>query len=96
MSNPLADSLAIPELKKRLLVTFLLLFVYRIGCQIPTPGVNPAAMQALMAGQQGGVLGVLNLFTGGALGQFSVFALGIMPYISCSIIMQLLTEVMPH
>ncbi|HTB22701.1 MAG TPA: preprotein translocase subunit SecY [bacterium] len=96
MSNPLADSLAIPELKKRLLVTLGLLLVYRIGCQVPTPGVNPAAMQALMSGQQGGVLGVLNLFTGGALGQFSVFALGIMPYISCSIIMQLLTEVMPQ
>lgn len=96
MSNPLADSLAIPELKKRVVVTLLLLAVYRIGCQIPTPGVNPAAMEALMRNQQGGVLGVLNLFTGGALGQFSVFALGIMPYISTSIILQLLTEVMPQ
>ena len=96
MSNPLTDSLAIPELKKRLTVTFLLLVVYRIGCQVPTPGVNPAAMAALMQNQQGGVLGVLNLFTGGALGQFSIFALGIMPYISTSIILQLLTEVMPQ
>ena len=96
MSNPLTDSLAIPELKKRGLITLGLLLVYRIGCQVPTPGVNPAAMQALMQNQQGGVLGVLNLFTGGALGQFSVFALGIMPYISCSIILQLLTEVMPQ
>jgi preprotein translocase subunit SecY len=96
VSNPIADSLAIPELKKRGLMTLLLLVVYRIGCQVPTPGVNPAAMEALMQGQQGGVLGVLNLFTGGALGQFSVFALGIMPYISTSIILQLLTEVMPQ
>lgn len=96
MSNPLTDSLAIPELKKRGLITLALLLVYRVGCQVPTPGVNPAAMEALMANQQGGVLGVLNLFTGGALGQFSVFALGIMPYISTSIILQLLTEVMPQ
>jgi len=96
VSNPLTDSLAIPELKKRGLITLGLLLVYRIGCQVPTPGVNPAAMEALMANQQGGVLGVLNLFTGGALGQFSVFALGIMPYISTSIILQLLTEVLPQ
>ena len=96
MSNPLADSLAIPELKRRLFVALGLLLVYRIGCQVPTPGVNPAAMDALMQGQKGGVLGVLNLFTGGALKQFSVFALGIMPYISTSIILQLLTEVVPQ
>lgn len=96
MSNPLADSLAIPELKRRIFITLALLFVYRIGCQVPTPGVNPAAMEALMSNQQGGVLGVLNLFSGGALSQFSVFALGIMPYISTSIILQLLTEVVPQ
>ena len=96
MSNPLADSLAIPELKRRIFITMALIFVYRIGCQVPTPGVNPAAMEALMNNQQGGVLGVLNLFSGGALRQFSVFALGIMPYISTSIILQLLTEVLPQ
>lgn len=96
MRNPLADSLAIPELKRRALVTLGLIFLYRVGCQVPTPGVNPVAMDALMNGQAGGVLGVLNLFTGGALRQFSVFALGIMPYISTSIILQLLTEVVPH
>jgi preprotein translocase subunit SecY len=96
VSNPLADSLAIPELKRRALITLGLLFLYRVGCQVPTPGVNPVAMDALMNGQAGGVLGVLNLFTGGALRQFSVFALGIMPYISTSIILQLLTEVVPQ
>jgi preprotein translocase subunit SecY len=95
VSNPIADSLAIPELKRRGLVTLGLLFLYRVGCQVPTPGVNPAAMDALMSGAAGGVLGVLNLFSGGALRQFSVFALGIMPYISVSIILQLLTEVLP-
>jgi preprotein translocase subunit SecY len=96
VSNPVSDSLAIPELKNRLLVTLGLLFLYRVGCQVPTPGVNPAAMDALMNGAAGGVLGVLNLFSGGALRQFSVFALGIMPYISVSIILQLLTEVLPQ
>ncbi len=96
MSNPIADGLAIPELKRRALVTLGLLFVYRLGCQIPTPGVNAMAMKALMDNQSGGVLGMLNLFTGGALAQFSIFALGIMPYISTSIILQLLTEVFPY
>lgn len=96
MSNPVTDSLAIPELKRRIFITLGLLFLYRVGCQVPTPGVNPVAMEALMNGQAGGVLGVLNLFSGGALRQFSVFALGIMPYISTSIILQLLTEVVPQ
>jgi preprotein translocase subunit SecY len=96
VSNPVADSLAIPELKRRIFITLGLIFLYRLGCQVPTPGVNPLAMEQLMAGQSGGLLGVLNLFTGGALAQFSVFALGIMPYISTSIILQLLTEVVPQ
>jgi preprotein translocase subunit SecY len=95
VSNPIADSLRIPELKKRLLFTLGMLFVFRLGCQIPTPGVNSAAMLRLMEDQQGGVLGILNLFTGGAFEQFSVFALGIMPYITVSIILQLMTEVSP-
>jgi preprotein translocase subunit SecY len=96
VSNPVANALAIKELRDRALVTMGLIFAYRLGCQVPVPGVNPAAMQALMAGQSSGVLGVLNLFSGGALRQFSVFALGIMPYISTSIILQLLTEVVPQ
>ena len=96
MSNPVANALNIKELRDRALVTLALIFVYRLGCQVPVPGVNHAAMTALMANQGGGMLGVLNLFTGGALRQFSVFGLGIMPYISTSIILQLLTEVVPQ
>lgn len=95
MSNPISNALAIKELRDRALVTLGLLFAYRLGCQVPVPGVNHLAMQALMHNQQGGMLGVLNLFSGGALSQFSVFGLGIMPYISTSIILQLLTEVVP-
>ena len=96
MSNPVANAFAIKELRDRGLVTLLLIFAYRLGCQVPVPGVNHAAMTALMANQGGGMLGVLNLFSGGALRQFSVFGLGIMPYISVSIIIQLLTEVVPQ
>jgi len=93
VSNPVVDSLKIPELKRRALITLGLLFVCRLGSQVPVPGVNHAAMDALMQNQAGGLLGVLNLFSGGALAHFSVFALGVMPYISTSIILQLLTEV---
>jgi preprotein translocase subunit SecY len=96
LSNPVLDSLNIPELKRRGLVTLGMLLVYRLGCHIPTPGVDTAAMQRMMSGQANGVLGFLDLFSGGALGQFSIFALGIMPYISTSIVLQLLTEVWPY
>jgi preprotein translocase subunit SecY len=93
VSNPVADGLKIPELKRRAMITLALLFVFRLGAQVPVPGVNHAAMEALMQNQDGGLLGILNLFSGGALKQFSIFALGVMPYISTSIILQLLTEV---
>jgi preprotein translocase subunit SecY len=97
VSNPLVDGMNIPELKRRVLITLGLLFVYRLGCHITTPGVDAAAMENLVrsAGEAGGVLGFMDLFSGGALSQFSIFALGIMPYISTSIVMQLLTEVWP-
>jgi len=85
----------IPELKSRVLFTFMMLLVYRVGCHIPTPGVNAAALQNFFSNQNGGILGFLNLFSGGALRQFSIFALGVMPYISMSIILQLLTAVIP-
>jgi preprotein translocase subunit SecY len=76
VSNPVANALAIKELRDRALVTLGLIFAYRLGCQVPVPGVNHLAMQALMMhNQQGGMLGVL-LFSGGALSQFSVFGLG--------------------
>ena len=69
--------------------------VYRVGAHIPVPGIDPAQLQQLFNGQQGGILSLFNMFSGGALSRFTVFALGIMPYISASIIMQLLTYVLP-
>ena len=87
---------AIPDLRKRLLFTFGLLAVYRIGCNIPTPGVDPQALVEFMAAMQNTFLGFVNTFTGGSLERVAVFALGIMPYITASIILQLLTVVWPY
>ncbi|HXA17034.1 MAG TPA: preprotein translocase subunit SecY [Thermoanaerobaculia bacterium] len=86
---------AIEDLRKRVLFTFALLAVYRLGSHIPTPGVDPVALAEFFK-SMGGVLGFLDLFSGGALRRLSVFALGIMPYISASIILQLLTVVWPY
>jgi preprotein translocase subunit SecY len=86
----------IPELKQRILTTLLLLAVYRVGAHIPTPGINNDALAAFFRAAQGTLLGLFDMFSGGALRQLSVFALGIMPYISASIILQLLTVVIPH
>ena len=83
------------DLRRRLVFLLLALIVYRIGAHIPVPGIDPAQLQALFKGQQGGILSLFNMFSGGALSRFAVFALGIMPYISASIIMQLLTYVVP-
>jgi preprotein translocase subunit SecY len=86
----------IPELKRRIGITLLLLAVYRIGAHVPTPGINSEALAAFFNAAQGTLLGLFDMFSGGALRQLSVFALGIMPYISSSIILQLLTVVIPH
>ena len=86
----------VPELKRRLLFVLLMLVVYRIGCAVPTPGIDPVALAAYFEKMQSTVVGMLSMFSGGALEQMSIFALGIMPYISASIIMQLLTVVVPH
>jgi preprotein translocase subunit SecY len=86
----------IPELKRRIGITLLLLAVYRVGAHVPTPGVNSEALAAFFNAAQGTLLGLFDMFSGGALSQLSVFALGIMPYISSSIILQLLTVVIPH
>jgi preprotein translocase subunit SecY len=86
----------IPELNRRILFTFGMLAVYRIGCAIPTPGVDAAEIRRFFEEQGGGLFTLLNLFSGGALEQLSIFALGIMPYISASIIIQLLTVVIPR
>ncbi len=85
----------IPELKRRIGMTLMLLAVYRIGAHIPTPGINTDALMAYFRQAQGTLLGLFDMFSGGALSHLSVFALGIMPYISASIILQLLTVVIP-
>jgi preprotein translocase subunit SecY len=86
----------IPELNRRILFTFGMLAVYRIGCAIPTPGIDATEIRRFFEEQGGGVFSLLNMFSGGALEQLSIFALGIMPYISASIIIQLLTVVIPR
>lgn len=92
-----ADGLVkIPELRKRIIFTLTMLAVYRIGVHIPTPGVDGAALQQVFAGMKGTIFSWFNLFSGGALERFSIFALGVMPYISSSIIFQLLTVVWPY
>jgi preprotein translocase subunit SecY len=84
------------DLKARLLFLLLALVVYRIGAHVPVPGIDPIQLEELFKAQQGGILGMFNMFSGGALQRFTIFALGIMPYISASIIMQLMTVVVPH
>ncbi len=83
------------DLKRRLLFLLGALIVYRIGAFIPVPGIDPATLAEMFRGQQGGILGMVNMFSGGALSRLSIFTLGIMPYISASIIMQLMTVVSP-
>ena len=86
----------VPELKRRILITGLLLIVYRIGIHIPTPGIDNLALKAVFDSQAGTLFGLIDMFSGGALARFSIFTLGIMPYISSSIILQLLTVVIPQ
>ena len=94
VTSGIANMFRIPELRKRLLFTLGILAVYRLGIFVTTPGVDRVAMRRVVA-SSGGLLGLFNLFSGGALEQLSIFALGIMPYISASIILQLLTVVIP-
>ncbi len=86
----------IPELKKRIFFTVGLLFVFRVGAHIPTPGIDGAALSQFFSQAQGTLLGIMDLFSGGSFRRLTVFALGIMPYISASIIFQLLTVVIPQ
>jgi len=95
-SNLLQKSGKFGDLKRRLWFLLGALVVFRIGSFIPVPGIDPATLEQLFRSQQGGILGMFNMFSGGALSRFSVLALGIMPYISASIIMQLLTVVSPQ
>jgi preprotein translocase subunit SecY len=90
-----ANAFRIPDLRGKILFTLLIIGVYRLGAHVPTPGIDVEAAQRFAQGSQGGVFDFINLFSGGALTQMAVFALGIMPYITSSIIMQLLTVVIP-
>jgi preprotein translocase subunit SecY len=83
------------DLKRRFVFLLGALIVYRIGTHIPVPFINPAEFHRFFESQQGGIFGLLNMFAGGALGRFSIFSIGIMPYISASIILQMLTYVLP-
>jgi preprotein translocase subunit SecY len=94
-SNQMAKNDKFGDLRRRLMFLLLALVVYRIGAHIPVPGIDPAQLQQFFKGQEGGILNLINMFSGGALSRFTIFALGIMPYISASIIMQLLAYVVP-
>ena len=96
MFSWLANAWRVPELRRRVLFTALILAVYRLGSWIPSPGVNSEQIENAFGRQGGTVLGLLNLFSGGALSRFSLFALGIMPYVTASIILQLMTVVVPR
>src|SRR6184192_2642580 len=95
MLSWLANAWRVPELRKRVLFTALVLALYRLGSWIPAPGVNSDQIKGYFNSQGGTILGLLNVFSGGALSQFSIFALGIMPYVTASIILQLMTVVVP-
>ncbi len=95
MLEALRNLFRVPELRKRMLFTLAILAVYRLGAHIVVPGINVAALKAFVSQQQGGLFGFVDLFAGGALSEFAIFALGIMPYITATIIMQLLTVVIP-
>jgi preprotein translocase subunit SecY len=94
-ATTLAKSGKFGDLRRRLVFLLLALVVYRLGTHIPVPGIDPSQMAELFKSQEGGILNLFNMFSGGALSRFSVLALGIMPYISASIIMQLMTYVVP-
>src|SRR4051812_2850634 len=96
MLSWLTNAWRVPELRQRVLFTAMILALYRLGSWIPVPGVNSSAIDAYFSGQGGTILGLLNIFSGGALGQFALFALGIMPYVTASIILQLMTVVIPR
>ncbi|GHT00096.1 protein translocase subunit SecY [Synergistales bacterium] len=95
MFGSLGDAFRLPDLKRRILFTIGALFIFRLGAHIPTPGIDSQAMSELFRGG-GGILDLLNIFSGGALGRFSIFALGVAPYINSSIVMQLLVVIFPY
>jgi len=96
MLDSIRNIFSIPELRKRVIFTLLILAVYRIGGQLPNPGLNATALQEFWQSQKGSLFGFIDLFSGGNMSRMTIFALGIMPYISASIILQLLTVVWPY
>src|SRR6266446_2511112 len=96
MFSWLANAWRVPELRRRVLFTAAVLAAYRLGSWIPAPGVDAKAIQNYFGSNASGIFGLLSLFSGGALSRFSIFALGIMPYVTASIILQLLSPVMPR
>src|SRR4029450_2652543 len=96
LSESLKNIFAVPDLRKRVLFTLGLLAVYRVGGHIPTPGINPQALAQLAESARNTMFGLYDMFSGRNLSQMTIFALGIMPYISSSIILQLLTVVWPY
>src|ERR1043165_3182307 len=95
MFSWLGNAVRVPELRRRLLFTALILALYRLGSWIPAPGGDSHQIKNYFNNQGTGILGLLNVFSGGALSQFALFALGIMPYVTASIILQLMTVVVP-
>ncbi|MDQ3991033.1 MAG: preprotein translocase subunit SecY [Actinomycetota bacterium] len=95
MLRAFVNAFKIPDLRKKILFMLFIIIVYRLGAFLPVPNVDLAVLEEQLGGERGGILGLINLFSGGALTNFAVFALGIMPYITSSIIMQLLTVVIP-
>lgn len=95
-ASGISNIVRIPEVKRRVLFTLMMLAVYRVGCAVPTPGIDADALSAFFAKYKDTLLGLFDMFSGGALERMSIFALGIMPYISASIILELLTVVIPH
>ena len=98
IGNPaatLADATRFAEVRGRLLFLFGALIVYRIGTFIPVPGINPDSVARFFQDQQSTILGIVNMFSGGAMSRLSIFAMGVMPYISASIIVQMLSMVRP-
>lgn len=95
MFKKIEEIFSIPELRKRILMTLMLLAVFRIGAHVPTPGVNGHALSQFFQNAGNSLLGFFDMFTGGALEKLTVFAMGVMPYISASIIMELLAVVIP-
>jgi preprotein translocase subunit SecY len=95
MLQSLLNAWKLPDVRKKVLFTAIIIAIYRLGCYIPAPGINIVQVKAAMGSSAGGVLDFYNLFSGGGLNQMAIFAMGIMPYITASIIMQLLTMVIP-